>query len=265
MRVENVFLRQDFEQAKLEIAKLKKEREEAIATINILMSQYDRLEEENKELKEDLDEAESAVYELMSMNDSNEECIVLGCTNSRDEGTFIGNLCGPCHEMLTSGKVHHNTKSFIGTLIRQYNLLIEGNNELASELEKSVSDVEILGQNSIDDNYTIEKLKKEIKELKNRCAFLEEKNKTLDKENTNLNEESNTSNSQFLLETIKAKVVEFQKDNKYPSYLYITQSTFDAIKDNFILMETDEEDIVTSLKGMEVIIIKGEEFHIGVS
>ena len=33
-----------------------------------------------------------------------DKCIILGCTNHKLQGRFIGNLCGPCHDMLVSGE-----------------------------------------------------------------------------------------------------------------------------------------------------------------
>jgi len=33
-----------------------------------------------------------------------EECIVKGCENRSDQGKFIGDLCSPCHEFVTTGK-----------------------------------------------------------------------------------------------------------------------------------------------------------------
>jgi len=33
------------------------------------------------------------------------ECLVKGCTNKRHEGKFIGDLCAPCHEMITTGEI----------------------------------------------------------------------------------------------------------------------------------------------------------------
>lgn len=39
-------------------------------------------------------------------------CIVKGCINTRDQGKFIGDLCAPCHEMLTTGEIKH-TRSFL--------------------------------------------------------------------------------------------------------------------------------------------------------
>jgi hypothetical protein len=31
------------------------------------------------------------------------KCIVAGCVNHKHEGLFVGDLCGPCFQMLTSG------------------------------------------------------------------------------------------------------------------------------------------------------------------
>lgn len=35
-----------------------------------------------------------------------DKCIVLGCSNRRGEGGFIGDLCSPCYFILTTGKVN---------------------------------------------------------------------------------------------------------------------------------------------------------------
>lgn len=37
------------------------------------------------------------------------KCLVKGCTNTNDQGRFIGDLCAPCHDMLTSGKLRTGT------------------------------------------------------------------------------------------------------------------------------------------------------------
>lgn len=34
-----------------------------------------------------------------------EECLVLGCTNKKHQGSFVGDLCWPCYNMLTTGKL----------------------------------------------------------------------------------------------------------------------------------------------------------------
>lgn len=33
-----------------------------------------------------------------------DRCIVFGCLNHKDEGTFVGDLCGPCHNFIVTGK-----------------------------------------------------------------------------------------------------------------------------------------------------------------
>lgn len=35
------------------------------------------------------------------------KCIVKDCPNHKGEGRFVGDLCGPCHAMLTTGTVGH--------------------------------------------------------------------------------------------------------------------------------------------------------------
>lgn len=35
------------------------------------------------------------------------------------DGVFRGDLCMPCHEMITTGKVHRANATFIGTLSRK--------------------------------------------------------------------------------------------------------------------------------------------------
>lgn len=47
------------------------------------------------------------------------KCLVHGCANYSDAGVFIGDLCAPCHEMLTTGEVHHANPTFIGNLWRK--------------------------------------------------------------------------------------------------------------------------------------------------
>lgn len=53
-----------------------------------------------------------------------ERCIVKGCKNHKGEGTFVGKLCYPCHEMITTGRVHHANTTFIGNLERQRKELV---------------------------------------------------------------------------------------------------------------------------------------------
>jgi len=42
-------------------------------------------------------------------------CIVKGCGNEGDEGLFIGELCGPCHSYLVSGRIGP-TSSFLSCI-----------------------------------------------------------------------------------------------------------------------------------------------------
>lgn len=37
------------------------------------------------------------------------KCLVSGCQNHEGEGTFIGELCAPCHQMLLTGVVRFGT------------------------------------------------------------------------------------------------------------------------------------------------------------
>jgi hypothetical protein len=32
-------------------------------------------------------------------------CLVYRCPNHKDEGVFVGDLCAPCHKMLTTGRI----------------------------------------------------------------------------------------------------------------------------------------------------------------
>jgi len=47
------------------------------------------------------------------------KCLVKGCENERGQGTFVGDLCKPCHEMLTTGRIHPNNGTFVGDLLRE--------------------------------------------------------------------------------------------------------------------------------------------------
>jgi hypothetical protein len=40
------------------------------------------------------------------------ECLVLGCTNKKHEGIFVGDLCSPCYKMLTTGELGYG-RTFI--------------------------------------------------------------------------------------------------------------------------------------------------------
>lgn len=46
------------------------------------------------------------------------KCLVKGCTNHSHEGIFIGELCKPCHIMLSEGKVSPSTAWFVEELLK---------------------------------------------------------------------------------------------------------------------------------------------------
>lgn len=41
------------------------------------------------------------------------KCVVKGCTNYSHEGVFVGLICGPCHQMLVTGKYNPSNAWFI--------------------------------------------------------------------------------------------------------------------------------------------------------
>ena len=43
------------------------------------------------------------------------KCIVHGCSNRADQGRFVGEMCSPCHTMITTGKVMP-TDSFLNQI-----------------------------------------------------------------------------------------------------------------------------------------------------
>lgn len=47
------------------------------------------------------------------------KCLVKGCDNHSDQGTFIGDLCLPCHETITTGRINPNSLTFISEEYRQ--------------------------------------------------------------------------------------------------------------------------------------------------
>ena len=40
-------------------------------------------------------------------------CMVYGCENSDDKGVFIGDMCAPCHAMITRGDTSIKSTNFI--------------------------------------------------------------------------------------------------------------------------------------------------------
>lgn len=72
------------------------------------------------------------------------KCIVHGCTNQTHEGMFVGELCGPCYIMLTTGQYNPSKAWFIQK--------IDELNSRIITLESTLSDVifEALDPNGID-------------------------------------------------------------------------------------------------------------------
>ena len=48
-----------------------------------------------------------------------EKCIVFGCTNEKHQGTFVGDICTPCYEIITKGNLNQPSTNFIYQLIEE--------------------------------------------------------------------------------------------------------------------------------------------------
>ena len=48
--------------------------------------------------------------------ENDEECKVFGCKNRKSQGRFVGNICCPCYDMITSGDASKMSKNFIKKL-----------------------------------------------------------------------------------------------------------------------------------------------------
>ncbi len=48
-----------------------------------------------------------------------EKCIIFGCTNEKHQGTFVGDICAPCYEMITKGNLNQPSNNFIYKLIEE--------------------------------------------------------------------------------------------------------------------------------------------------
>lgn len=44
------------------------------------------------------------------------KCLVYGCPNHDNEERFVGNLCAPCHKMLTTGDIAIHNGNFISAM-----------------------------------------------------------------------------------------------------------------------------------------------------
>jgi len=49
-----------------------------------------------------------------------EKCIVKGCNNKKTEGEFVGDICRPCYEMLTTGDISKPSTNFLHKLYLAY-------------------------------------------------------------------------------------------------------------------------------------------------
>lgn len=47
-----------------------------------------------------------------------QRCIVKDCTNYAHQGKFVGDLCEPCHHMITTGEIGPTT-SFLRNLVER--------------------------------------------------------------------------------------------------------------------------------------------------
>lgn len=49
----------------------------------------------------------------MERLDRGTKCIVYGCDNHTNEGTFVGDMCYPCHYIITTGDLSQSSENFI--------------------------------------------------------------------------------------------------------------------------------------------------------
>jgi dCMP deaminase len=59
----------------------------------------------------------------------NDKCIVTGCENHKHQGRFVGDMCSPCYDMITTGKIGPTT-SFLNQLENKDKMVIPGWEEL---------------------------------------------------------------------------------------------------------------------------------------
>ena len=58
----------------------------------------------------------------MKKKEINNQCIVEGCVNEKHQGGFMGDICVPCYNMITTGKIGNST-NFVAKLKEQNELL----------------------------------------------------------------------------------------------------------------------------------------------
>jgi hypothetical protein len=67
-----------------------------------------------------------AMDRLAFKHESTTKCLVKGCHNRRDQGTFVGDLCAPCHEAIVGGHVRSPGCGFIGDMQRDLQKCVKG-------------------------------------------------------------------------------------------------------------------------------------------
>ncbi|HSH51740.1 MAG TPA: hypothetical protein VK982_08445 [Bacteroidales bacterium] len=87
--------------------KLIEEKEETIRVKERLLEE----KKKNLQLKEQIDKDHGKVEP--------KKCLVEGCQNQSDQGTFIGDLCMSCHKTISLGWIRHG-KTFIHDLKRKH-------------------------------------------------------------------------------------------------------------------------------------------------
>ena len=54
-----------------------------------------------------------------------DKCIVKGCPNRKEQGTFVGDICSPCYHMITEGVTDMPSRNFIAELYKEHEELKE--------------------------------------------------------------------------------------------------------------------------------------------
>lgn len=75
---------------------------------------------------------------------SDQKCLVHGCTNRKSQGTFIGELCSPCHFNLTTGSYGPSNAYFV----KDFNKSIDTLEIFEEEIKKLKRTIENAVRNS---------------------------------------------------------------------------------------------------------------------
>ena len=60
----------------------------------------------------------SGIVYLYQVEKMEAKCIVHGCTNHEHQGSFEGDMCSPCHRMITTGKINPSTNWFVQKILK---------------------------------------------------------------------------------------------------------------------------------------------------